>query len=754
MLNRVPLAHLEEYFSNLSDRKTKGVYFCRFAGCTPEVLEFMLRYHEAARLGGVIIEGRLQNPDDRNLAYFGEMMGMDFRHDKTFLTEKLHKWLPRMSPAQCENVAGAMFDTMTRLKSAGKNDNMLKNLYIKFMCWLYYRFERIVHQLGSEKLPKILFEGDITNYELLLLNVLCTAGCDVALLELHGDAGYLSFDPASAMSQLFMAPNMTAFPDGYCLKLIRQEIQERFRLEQLYGEEAAVKPCLNAWLSGKIFEDLRKAAMQRGKDSRFFYPMFCRVNGVEDKLSYENELFQLQMLLKGEKRHMLILSQTIPPPTPEELNRIPRKNYQKIDQLIADLSAFFRTVQNEDLRKLMHRSFVECMIGLSRKTPDHLNHICGLAVSLLCLIRRYQETLFGGWMYPAVSVFLYLGGCRTELEALFCQFLAGLPVDVVILVPDLNRRCCLTDSRLYELNYPETLAVEDYPDEQHGFRVGTAAYHAERELDSIMYEDSGMYRNRQYERENAVILRTMFEEIPILWEQEIKYRPNFSIVDNTVNMPVILSKICGVRDGDTRNYWQIVRSFVTEDTIVIPAVPKIRPTVVNPVKQYASAFLHGGKVQKDIIRSHKCYQYGILREATQETIFEKLQLLIDRRIIKGTLENGVEYDIVAGVLNLDKYSVRLIQKFDYTKHSPKIIYVVTKEDTLSVDDVIYFSFMSLMGFDILFFIPTGYQCFEQHLNQNFVEEHQIGEYQYELKPPGLSAFPPDKRQKLREKLFK
>ena len=35
----------------------------------------------------------------------------------------------------------------------------------------------------------------------------------------------------------------------------------------------------------------------------------------------------------------------------------------------------------------------------------------------------------------------------------------------------------------------------DYPDEQHGFRVGTAAYHAERELDTLMYEDSGIYRS-------------------------------------------------------------------------------------------------------------------------------------------------------------------------------------------------------------------------------------------------------------------
>lgn len=79
--------------------------------------------------------------------------------------------------------------------------------------------------------------------------------------------------------------------------------------------------------------------------------------------------------------------------------------------------------------------------------------------------------------------------------------------------------------------------------------MGTAAYHAERELDTIMYQDSGIYRNQQYGKANAVMLRTMYEEIPILWDQEVKYRPNFSVTDSVVNIPVIFAKVSGVKDG-------------------------------------------------------------------------------------------------------------------------------------------------------------------------------------------------------------
>ena len=754
MLNRVPITDLNDFFKDLHQRKSKGVYFYRINGYTPQIHAFLIHYHEAARLGGVIIEGRLPNPDNNQLAYYSEMIGMDFRLDRGLILSQLHKWLPRMSSAQCENVAGSIYETLIRLQQAGKNENMLKNVYIKFMCWLYYKFERIVHQLGAEKLPKILYEGDISNYELLLMNVLCLAGCDIVLLQLHGDAGYLQSDPQSSMSALYTAKDMREFPQGFCLSRIRQEIQEQIRLERLRGEKPQHVLCTNAWMKGDPFEDIRLAAGQRSSDERLICNMLCRINGVNDKMSYENTLFQLQMVLKSEKRRLLIISREIPTPVPQESNAIARKNYQNVEQLIMDLSMQFRMMTADaELQKLMHAAFVDTVIEASRKTPD-LNTLVNKTVVLLCWIKRYKEALFGGWRYPEISVFMYLGGCRNENEEMFCKYLSRLPVDVVLLVPDLNRKCSLTDSRLYEINNPESLALLEYPDEQHGYIVGTAAYHAERELDTLMYQDSGMYRNQQYDNANAVVLQTMYEEIAILWEQELKYRPSFSVIDGTVNMPVILAKISGVKDGNVRNYWQAFRSFITPDTMVIANAPKIRSTAMNPVKQYAPEFLRQGKLQRQMIRSHKCYQYGILRDATQQMMLDKIQLLIDQKIIRGTFENGMEYNIVATLLNLDKYTLRMIQKFDFTKQNPKIIYVQTKETMLSVEDTIYFSFMSLLGFDVLFFVPTGYQCFEQYLNRSFVLEHQIGEYMYDLKIPLHPPLSEEKRRKLREKYCK
>ena len=92
MFEHKRLVGLDDYFKELSARPEKGVYFYRVCGYNEQVAEFLKKYYEAARTSGVIIEGRIPNPDNKNLAYFEEMMGMDFKMDLNFLTMKLKKW--------------------------------------------------------------------------------------------------------------------------------------------------------------------------------------------------------------------------------------------------------------------------------------------------------------------------------------------------------------------------------------------------------------------------------------------------------------------------------------------------------------------------------------------------------------------------------------------------------------------------------------------------------------------------------------
>jgi hypothetical protein len=294
--------------------------------------------------------------------------------------------------------------------------------------------------------------------------------------------------------------------------------------------------------------------------------------------------------------------------------------------------------------------------------------------------------------------------------------------------------------------------MEHYPQENAELSMGTAAYHAERELDALMYQDSGIYRNQQYQKAISVTLRTMYEEISILWDEELKYRPNFSVVDSVVNIPVIFAKISGVKDRQIDHYWTNVRNLITQDTIVIKNPPYIQGTDNNPMKAYATQFFKNGRLQREKIKNHPDYQYGYLRSELQEHMLDKLQQMIEQKIIRGTFENGTEYTIIATALNLNKELLRLLQKFDFTKKNPKIIYINTTERMISLEDSIAMAYLNLVGFDILFFVPTGYQSVEKYFQKNVMEEHQIGEYVYDLAIPDLSSS--NIRQTWRQKIFK
>ena len=79
MLERKKIKDLNDYFLKLEERKEKGVYFYRINGYSEEVGEFIKKYYDTARRTGVVIEGKIPNPDEGNLAYYNEIMGMDFQ---------------------------------------------------------------------------------------------------------------------------------------------------------------------------------------------------------------------------------------------------------------------------------------------------------------------------------------------------------------------------------------------------------------------------------------------------------------------------------------------------------------------------------------------------------------------------------------------------------------------------------------------------------------------------------------------------
>lgn len=225
MANRINASNLSDLLLPMRQRgNAPGVYFVRLCQWSPEIKDFLWRYHEAARAKGVIIEGQIGNPDERQLSYLTEMLGSAFEPNPAFITQALQKWMPRMSQANRVSFAEAMCTQMDELKRKGKTDSIIRNIYMKVMCWLYYKFERLMPFLGDDNPPRILYECNaVTAHELILLRILSMMGTDILLLEPQGDAAYLKQDAASAWSQLLSVQGMP-FAKDFTLKQFRKEM--------------------------------------------------------------------------------------------------------------------------------------------------------------------------------------------------------------------------------------------------------------------------------------------------------------------------------------------------------------------------------------------------------------------------------------------------------------------------------------------------------------------------------------------------
>lgn len=743
---------LHDYFSACSRRREQAVFFYRVAGYSGEVAAFLTQYDQAARTNGVVIEGRIPNPDPKQLDYLAEMMGSDFQLDAGFLTQKLTRWLPRLTGAQREAVVTAMTATLQDLQAHGKNENMLRNAYIKYMCWLYYKFERILGRLGGDELPKILYDGTVSSYELQLLVILARAGADIVLLERAGDAGYLRCDPTSQYAQLYQAPGLTSFPADFSLRQLREQGRQQAERQKLYGTPAGIAPCTNAWMKAPDGKEILTAVRARGDDPKLFYNAFVVQYGVEDKLLFPSDMVAFYQQLKREGRKVCLENGRLPPPTPEEIAAVRRRNHQTAEQLAADLAANLQYPNNQQLQTLMRQAFLDVVLEEDKAVGGNLNRLLNKAVYLVAWMKRYQKDLFQNWQAPEVGVFLLFGACSGDNEALFLRLLAKLPVDVLVLLPDLNAPCVLKDPALLDLHKEHSLPMTDFPVEPSQMRVRTAAYQAEREMDSILYQNTGLYRARQHQKAEAVTLQTMYEEIGLLWDQELKYRPGFAAEGDTVTVPVLLEKICGIKDGPILPYWLEIKKLVTPETTLVTKLPWQTGLEANPMKPYATQFLRQGRLQREKIKQHKDYPYGILRPEIQDYLLDKLQVLLDEKLIAGTYQNGTEYTIVSTILGLPKDLLRRIQNFDFTKKNPKLIIISTTEETLSLEDSILVAFLNLVGFDILFFVPTGYQSIEKYFQKPFANEHQLGPYRYDLQVPDFRTLHEGGKSSIR-KLF-
>lgn len=691
---------------------------------------FLIDYYSTA-VKGALIEDGFDNPDSKDIEYFTNMCGSDFKLDTRFFNDILQKWLPRLNGMARSIISVNMFDALNHLRNTGKTISILKNTYVKYMCWFYFKVNKVISQLGNDVTPKILYDGKPTIYELAFLKILQKAGCDILMVFYDGGSAYKQVDTDGLFAVQIAGATHDLFPAGFSISQLKSDMNKQLANKSA-GIGLPIEYSSNSWLNK---EDLLNNLSVTDRGTEYsYYNMAVQINGVDDREHYTENLFKLSQKLKQQLRRIVIINGVIQSPSSSEIATIMRSNgFNDKETLLRSLVSNIVYVYNNDIQTQIRGAFLSVMM---ESKELKLNRVMNDAVYVLCWIKKYMSSLLGNWKDKQNGVFFKMGPVETPAELAFIKILAKLPVDVVVFNPD-NKPSLMEGDFATIVDYKFQLNITVFPENASQVKVGTVAYHAERDLDTMIYTGTGIYRDQQFRKATPISLHTMYEEIAILWDQEVRFRPNFSENGNEVVIPTIISKICGTFEN-IETYWNSIRRLATDDTLlyVNTGITMTKPTITS---QYAVSVWKNNRLDKKAVKKHADYKYGILREEIQDYMLDKLELLLQQKTIDGIGTNGTEYTVIQRCLDLPKDILKKIQSFDFTQKNPKIVMVNTKERILSIDDSIILAYLSFIGFDIVFFVPTGYRCIEKYFTVNFAEEHQIGDYQYDLIPPDLTA---------------
>ncbi len=355
-----------------------------------------------------------------------------------------------------------------------------------------------------------------------------------------------------------------------------------------------------------------------------------------------------------------------------------------------------------------------------------------------------------------IPMIMYYGNPLPR-DVLFLCYAQRCGFDVICLSPDKScenafEMCPFAD-KLQKEQLPDSKAVMPFPSRLVKEKIATAAYNAERELDTMLYGGDTIFRDRQFDKMDSAVLKTTFDEIRILWDQPAKFRSGFAVRGDRVIVPTIFAKINGVDDGDLKEYWSMVEDLLTPESIYIIKSPSYKRPDLNVSRLYAP-YREGNKLKIPQLMRSPLNKYGYLSEPLQNLIMEKMQAAISDGLLElDTPAEAADYIMYAG-LNLDKSVIRLLQRYDYTKEIPKFIVADAIEEPFSKLECTQLLLFSYLGFDVLILSPSGYRDIEAYVSDEAFETHTLNQFPYNVSVPRFKIPSAPKVKKQNKGLFK
>ncbi len=644
----------------------------------------------------------------------------------------------------CDSAAVA--EVMTKaVAECGANK---KNNYFVFFCWLMKYLSIRPHTL--------LYIGSATLKELYFLLMMQAAGVNITLVSYGLDKEYVKLafkDRITVKSGRNNAPLQIDFS--------RIDLKKEAQIAEMKAEGERVSGLVKrlSTTAAGIFEDILKDRRTRVVKNGGVYtedgdiPVYCAaLLGYDNDDVYTNMLVKFKESFAGLKKQLIFIEKPMSNPNAEEvkaLGSIPRTSTQEM----IDAMAIQINLTGDKVRTaLARKALTELLSGMSTANQTV---VFNYAMKLVTWLYRCTQARKYSVSYEDIPVVLYYGDI-SQSEVYFLIFMSMCGFDVIYISPNLSNQQTAVEKNIGNamqiFALPQSKESGEYPKKAVKMKVSTVAYNAERDLDTMLYNgDTGIYRSFQFPNSQSVTLKTTYEEIDILWKQEARFRPGFTTAGNLVSVPNIFAKISGVEDGEVGRYWENVREKLTPDTMLKVKQPNPTNNTAVDLSAYRQ-FYRNGEIDTEKLKNSTLNKYSYLPDRIQDMLFYKLQETCSCGFLK--LEGD---ELMCSVLhfgmNLSREFSQLIQRFDFTKSIPKLVYIDAIEDTFTLEECIQTVLCNLIGFDVLIYTPSGYKNLETYVKNDAFEEHIMNKFLYNTEVPKFKIPSEDKNSGFFGKLF-
>lgn len=643
----------------------------------------------------------LSRPSTNQVGEIADMVGDDMPISKSYvigMLSKVTRGYRYFNSSNITSVGSTLYSRLLKLKNKGKGKSVLKNFIISCLCWV------------KNDMCDVLVDAD-PNTKLRILYM----GKSISRNEVSFLSTFLDFRVLVVLSGTFDNVLMSEFTK------IEVEGGRPFNdddINRIMGVsyERGVRPNKS--------NDTNNVSIGSNDCKRTWkIGSYSLINGVHDDIrEYKRNLVEFNSSAVSKGKNIVIVSGSLPAPSDSDKANIRYVDSNSVGRVLSMLYGNLKVLGVYNIGTRVLDSFIGYMVDVVKKQDIGAIRVTSLGINIVYWLLKYIKSFDNG-----IGCFVLFTDRSVSFdEWCFMGFLRTVGLDVIVF----NPANCLQDYVGYDISVIDlkysSNCMKEYPTEDSLLMVETVAHRAEDELTGMIYTDTGMYRSYQYPKAVSLVLRTTYDEIQILWNEELKYRTGFSVDSDIVHMPVLYAIVYGVPDGDVRKYVSDVKVLDSEDTIFLCNHPYFKPSIEI---LYNNDVFRGGLINTKGLRDAVQQKYGYLRREVQDYLVEKMKLLVEGKYI-----TNVEYSdmyIISLLLNIDKRVLQIINKFDFTKKNPKLVIVETGEYSMTVEDSVYVAFLSLIGFDVVIYVPTGYNVLGSYLAKRPFE-YQVGEYVYDV----------------------